>query len=143
MALQKLRDFYQSSNTEVFNDLMKNKVVVSEKIAAPSLYVRRGLNGFEFFKNGTSEELSIVDRTLVSLYETAITELDSEKYAVVVNLSSYGRLDKEVYLLEKEKPKVTKKSKSGLVSLYSRPKILDAVCCNGIKVGKVGSKSLL
>ena len=72
MALQKLRDFYQSSNTEVFNDLMKNKVVVSEKIAAPSLYIRRGLNGFEFYKNGTSEELSIVDRTLVSLYETAI-----------------------------------------------------------------------
>ena len=77
MALQKLRDFYQSCNSNEFNDMLNNKIVVTEKIAAPSLFVRRGLNGFEFFKNGSSEELSVVDRTLVSLYETAIKYFQS------------------------------------------------------------------
>jgi cytidyltransferase-like protein len=77
MALQKLRDFYQSCNSNEFNDMLNNKIVVTEKIAAPSLYVRRGLNGFEFFKNGSSEELSVIDRTLVSLYETAIKYFQS------------------------------------------------------------------
>lgn len=77
MALQKLRDFYQSCNSNEFNDMLNNKIVVTEKIAAPSLFIRRGLNGFEFFKNGTSEELSVIDRTLVSLYETAIKYFQS------------------------------------------------------------------
>jgi len=77
MALQKLRDFYQSCNSNEFNDMLNNKIVVTEKIAAPSLFVRRGLNGFEFFKNGSSDELSVIDRTLVSLYETAIKYFQS------------------------------------------------------------------
>ena len=77
MALQKLRDFYQSLNSNEFNDMLNNKIVVTEKLAAPSLFVRRGLNGFEFFKNGSSDELSVIDRTLVSLYETAIKYFQS------------------------------------------------------------------
>ena len=67
MALQKLRDYYQSTNINEFNSLLDCMVVVTEKVAAPAFYVKRGLNGFEFYKSGTSEELSIVDRTLSSL----------------------------------------------------------------------------
>jgi cytidyltransferase-like protein len=72
MALEKLRDLFQSVNINEFSNMLSDKVVVTEKIAAPSLYIRRGLDGFEFYKNGTSEELSVIERTLVSLYETAI-----------------------------------------------------------------------
>jgi cytidyltransferase-like protein len=77
MALQKLRDYYQSTNINEFNSLLDCMVVVTEKVAAPAFYVKRGLNGFEFYKSGTSEELSIVDRTLSSLYESAIKYFQS------------------------------------------------------------------
>ena len=77
MALQKLRDYYQSTNINEFNSLLDCMVVVTEKVAAPAFYVKRGLNGYEFYKSGTSEELSIVDRTISSLYESAIKYFQS------------------------------------------------------------------
>lgn len=86
MALQKLRDLYQSVNINEFSSMLNDKIVVSEKIAAPSLYVRRSLNGFEFYKNGSSEELSPVDRTMVSLYETAIKYFQSISPEVKQNM---------------------------------------------------------
>ncbi len=86
MALQKLRDLYQSVNINEFNSMLNDKIVVSEKIAAPSLYVRRSLNGFEFYKNGSSEELSPIDRTMVSLYETAIKYFQSISHEVKQNM---------------------------------------------------------
>jgi len=72
MALQRLKDFYQATNSNAFNEMLKQKVVVTEKIAAASFHVRRGVDGFEYFKSGNSEPMSMVDRTLTSLYETGI-----------------------------------------------------------------------
>lgn len=77
MALTKLREHFNNSNRENFIDMLKNRVLVTEKIAAPSFYMRRGTDGFEFFKSGKSEELNIVDRTTMSLYETGINHLQS------------------------------------------------------------------
>lgn len=77
MALTKLREHFNNTNRENFIDMLKNRVLVTEKIAAPSFYMRRGTDGFEFFKSGKSEELNIVDRTTMSLYETGINHLQS------------------------------------------------------------------
>lgn len=77
MALTKLREHFNNTNRENFIDMLKNRVLVTEKIAAPSFYMRRGTDGFEFFKSGKSEELDIVDRTTMSLYETGINHLQS------------------------------------------------------------------
>lgn len=77
MALQRLRDLYQATNPNAFNDMLKMRVVVTEKIASASFHVRRGLDGFEYFKSGNNEAMTIVDRTLSSLYEMAIKHFQS------------------------------------------------------------------
>lgn len=77
MALQRLKDFYQATNSNTFNELLKQKVVVTEKIAAASFHVRRGLDGFEYYKSGNNEPMTMVDRTLTSLYEIGIKHFQS------------------------------------------------------------------
>lgn len=77
MALQRLRDLYQATNPNAFSDMLKMRVVVIEKIAGASFHVRRGLDGFEYFKSGNNEAMTIVDRTLSSLYEIAIKHFQS------------------------------------------------------------------
>mgnify|MGYP000338828525 FL=1 len=77
MALTKLREHFNNTNRENFIEMLKNRVLVTEKIAAPSFYMRRNADGFEFFKSGKSEPLNIVDRTIMSLYENGINHLQS------------------------------------------------------------------
>lgn len=72
MALQRLREFYQSTNINAFNEMLNNKVLVTEKIAASSFHVKKTLEGFEYFKSNNSEPMTMVDRTLTSLYEVGI-----------------------------------------------------------------------
>lgn len=77
MALQKLREYFNETNRESFIDMLKNRVLVTEKVAAPTFLVRRKSNGFEYFKSSSSDKLNIVDRTIISLYEIAINYMQS------------------------------------------------------------------
>ena len=77
MALKKLREHFQDTNTNAFHKLLGNRVMVVEKISAPSFYVRRIDNKFEFYKSSNSEPLTRVDRTMMSLYEVAIKHIQS------------------------------------------------------------------
>lgn len=77
MALTKLREHFSETNRENFVEMLNDRVLITEKISAPSFYMRRGTDGFEFFKSGKSESLDIVDRTILSLYEIAINHLQS------------------------------------------------------------------
>lgn len=77
MALQKLREHFQTSNINSFNDMLKNRVVVTEKISAPSFHVRRTFNKFEYYKSGKGEAMNMVDRTIVKLYEAGIKHIQS------------------------------------------------------------------
>ena len=77
MALTKLRDHFTETNRENFIEMLKERLLVTEKIAAPSFHMQRTADGFEFFKSSKSESLTIVDRTVISLYEVAINHLQS------------------------------------------------------------------
>jgi cytidyltransferase-like protein len=77
MALTKLREHFQGTNANSFQKLLSNRVMVVEKISAPSFYVRRTNDKFEFYKSSNSEPLTIVDRTMMSLYEVAIKHIQS------------------------------------------------------------------
>lgn len=77
MALTKLREHFQSTNINQFNDMLKNRVLVTEKVAAPTFLAQRGIKGFKYFKSGSNAPINIVDRTIVSLYEMAINHLQS------------------------------------------------------------------
>jgi cytidyltransferase-like protein len=77
MALQKLREHFQSTNANEFQRLLKNRVMVVEKISAPSFYVRRVNDKFEYYKSSNGNPLTIIDRTIMSLYEVAIKHIQS------------------------------------------------------------------
>jgi cytidyltransferase-like protein len=77
MALQKLREYFNETNRENFIEMLKHRVLVTEKVAAPTFLFRRNINGFEFYKSATAERLNMVDRTIISLYEMAINHLQS------------------------------------------------------------------
>ena len=77
MALKKLREHFTETNRENFIDMLKERVLVTEKISAPSFHMQRTSDGFEFFKTSKSESLDIVDRTMISLYEVAINHMQS------------------------------------------------------------------
>lgn len=77
MALQKLREHFNETNRENFIEMLNHRVLVTEKIAAPSFHIQRTSNGFDFFKSIKSEAIDIVDRTIISLYEVAINHLQS------------------------------------------------------------------
>ena len=72
MALKKLKDIYASTNVNKFNSLLKQRVVVTEKISSPSFGVRRRQNHFDYFKSNSNTPMNLVDRTVSSLYEMAI-----------------------------------------------------------------------
>jgi cytidyltransferase-like protein len=77
MALQKLREYFNETNRETFIEMLKNRVLVTEKVAAPQFLVKRNLDGFEYFKSSNSDKLNLVDRTIISLYEIAINYMQS------------------------------------------------------------------
>lgn len=77
MALQKLREHFNETNRESFIDMLKNRVLVTEKVAAPTFLVRRKSDGFEYYKSSNSDKLNLVDRTVISLYEIAINYMQS------------------------------------------------------------------
>lgn len=77
MALQKLREYFNETNRETFVKMLKNRTLVTEKVAAPSFLFTRDKNGFKFYKSSSSPQINIVDRTILSLYENAINHLQS------------------------------------------------------------------
>jgi len=77
MALQKLREYFQGTNVNEFYRLLKNRVMVVEKISAPSFYVRRINDKFEYYKSSNGKPLTVIDRTIMSLYEVAIKHIQS------------------------------------------------------------------
>jgi len=77
MALTKLREHFQGTNSNEFQRLLNNKVMVVEKISAPSFYIRRTNEKFEFYKSSNSKPLTIIDRTIMSLYEVGIKHIQS------------------------------------------------------------------
>ena len=72
MALQDLRTYYESVEKEDFNNLLMQKCLVTEKIQASSLHVRREDRLLQFYKSGNRQPLNKIDRTIVSYYEKGI-----------------------------------------------------------------------
>ena len=72
MALQNLRTYFQSTNINDFNSMLKLTCVVSEKIQASSFHVKSTSTGYEYFKSGSKHKMDKVDRTMVRYYENGI-----------------------------------------------------------------------
>ena len=76
MALKKIRQVFQETNINAFQDLLKNRILVTEKIQGSSFHVRRNVERFEYFKSGDIR-MNMIDRTIVGLYETGVKHIQS------------------------------------------------------------------
>ena len=72
MALQDLRKYFNSVNRNDFNDLLKQRCLVTEKVQASSFHVRKTDRGYDYYKSGSKSPMNKVDRTIVRYYENAI-----------------------------------------------------------------------
>ena len=72
MALQNLRSYVESTNTNDFLAMLDLPCVVSEKIQASSFHVKKTDTGFKYYKSGSKHPMDKVDRTMVRYYENGI-----------------------------------------------------------------------
>ena len=72
MALQNLRSYFESTNTNDFLAMLDLPCVVSEKIQASSFHVKKTDIGFKYYKSGSKHPMDKIDRTLVKYYENGI-----------------------------------------------------------------------
>ena len=86
MALKTLKEIYSSINTNDFDKLLKDRVLVTEKISSASFHVQRKTDGLKFFKSNSNTPITIIDRTLSSLYESAIKYVKALDTASVIDM---------------------------------------------------------
>ena len=87
MALQNLKTYFEATNTNDFDEMLKLPLVVSEKVQASSFHVKRTKEGkFEFYKSGQKTAMDKVDRTIVKYYENAISYFKAINPAVISQL---------------------------------------------------------
>lgn len=72
MALQDLRKYFSSTNTNEFNALLKQRCLITEKIQASSFHVKKTDIGYDYYKSGLKRPMNKIDRTIVRYYENAI-----------------------------------------------------------------------
>ena len=78
MALQNLKTYFESTNINDFQELLKLTCVVTEKVQASSFHVKREADqSVSFFKSGSKVAMNRVDRTLVKYYENAIRHFNT------------------------------------------------------------------
>ena len=87
MALQNIKTYFEATNTNDFNELLKQSLVVSEKVQASSFHVKRLKDSqFEFYKSGQKTPMNKVDRTIVKYYENAINYFKAIDPAIIEQL---------------------------------------------------------
>ena len=103
MALQKLRDHFNTTNRTNFLKMLDQKVHVVEKLAASSFDVQRGDMTNLYYKSGQVDPMNIVDRTIVRFYESAIRHLQGLSNEVKDEMPRDWRFGFD-YLIDGETP---------------------------------------
>ena len=103
MALQKLRDHFRETPRAAFMKMLDQKVHVVEKLSASAFHVQRGESSNIYFKSNQNTPMDIVDRTIVSFYESAIKHLQGLEGSVKEDMPKDWRFGFE-YLVDGDTP---------------------------------------
>ena len=103
MALQKLRDHFKETPRAAFMKMLDQKVHVVEKLSASAFHVQRGGSSNLYFKSNQNTPMDIVDRTIVSFYESAIKHLQGLEGSVKEDMPKDWRFGFE-YLIDGDTP---------------------------------------
>ncbi len=75
-GLQHLFDFYNKKGKEFIKDLLNKELIVTEKPDGSIFSVQQGVNGLNFYKRDDRQPISVLDRTIISLYEPPIKYIE-------------------------------------------------------------------
>jgi len=103
MALTKLRDHFKATPRANFMKMLDQKVHVVEKLAASAFHVQRDTSNNLYFKSNQNTPMDIVDRTIVSFYESAIRHLQGLEGSVKEDMPKDWRFGFE-YIIDGETP---------------------------------------
>jgi len=103
MALQKLRDHFKETPRAAFMKMLDQKVHVVEKLSASAFHVQRGNASNLYFKSNQNTPMDIIDRTIVSFYESAIKHLQGLEGSVKEDMPKDWRFGFE-YLIDGDTP---------------------------------------
>jgi len=103
MALTKLRDHFRETPRTAFMKMLDQKVHVVEKLAASAFHAQRASDHNLYFKSNQNNPMDIVDRTIVSFYESAIKHLQGLPGSVKEDMPKDWKFGFE-YLVDGETP---------------------------------------
>ena len=103
MALTKLRDHFRETPRAAFMKMLDQKVHVVEKLAASAFHVQRGDSHNLYFKSNHNTPMNIVDRTIVSFYESAIKHLQGLEGSIKEDMPKDWKFGFE-YLIDGDTP---------------------------------------
>ena len=103
MALTKLRDHFRETPRAAFMKMLDQKVHVVEKLTASAFHVQRASDHNLYFKSNQNNPMDIVDRTIVSFYESAIKHLQGLPGSVKEDMPKDWKFGFE-YLVDGETP---------------------------------------
>ena len=105
MALQKLREYFNETPRDQFMKMLDQKIHVVEKLAASAFHVKSGDLKNEYYKSGQNSPIDIIDRTIVSFYESAILHFKGIPNSVKEEMPKDWKFGFD-YLVDGETPNV-------------------------------------
>ena len=119
-GIKHLADIYQQKGKEFIDKLFDNFVTINEKLDGSAFSIEKSpLNKIEYFKRNNSSPISLIDRTLMRFYESAISYFDQVDPSVIEKIPKGWRFGFE-YMLSDTPQEITysRVPKNNLVLSY-------------------------
>lgn len=116
-----LNEIYKKKGKDFINKLFDSYVTINEKLDASAFAVERNpvTKELEFFKRNTNAPISMIDRTLMRLYEKPIAHINSLGQDVLSKIPSGWRIGMEYFVNEHpQELSYDRTPKNGLVLSY-------------------------
>ena len=89
--MKELSDIYREKGKQFIEDLFKDFLVVSEKLAGSSFAFEKKGNSIEFYKGSGDRPINMIDRTLMMYYEKPIQYIKNVSSAMMASIPENWR----------------------------------------------------
>ena len=89
--MKELSDIYKEKGKQFIEDLFKDFLVVSEKLAGSSFAFEKKGNSIEFYKGSGDRPINMIDRTLMMYYEKPIQYIKNVSSAMMASIPENWR----------------------------------------------------
>ena len=89
-GIKHLKDLFDSKGISFIQNLFSNSVYITEKIDGSRFSFKKEDGELVFFKRNAKTPINMIDRTIVSFYEPAISHIESLKLSSIPNGMHFG-----------------------------------------------------